>query len=172
MSLIVFGAIAVISVILDQASKLIVIDKLKPIGQHGFIDGLLGFHYVENTGAAFGMMKNFRWGFIIISTVAIAAIIFFLIKNRRTVPPFLGISLSMIAGGGIGNQIDRIFYGYVVDFLEFQFIDFAVFNIADCFVTVGAVLVIIDMLFIDRNYLFGDNASSAAKDKKDEEISQ
>lgn len=79
---------------------------------------------------AFGMMKGFRWGFIILSTVAVIAIIVYLIKCRRTVPALLGVALSMIAGGGIGNQIDRIANGFVVDFLEFQFIDFAIFNIA------------------------------------------
>ena len=84
-------------------------------------------------------------------------------KCRKKVPPLLGISLAMIVGGGIGNQIDRIANGFVVDFLEFQFMDFAVFNIADCFVTVGAFLVLIDILFVNRN-LFSDGRDS--KDKK------
>ena len=87
-------------------------------------------------------------------------------KCRKKVPPLLGISLAMIVGGGIGNQIDRIANGFVVDFLEFQFMDFAVFNIADCFVTVGAFLVLIDILFVNRN-LFSDGRDSRdGKDKK------
>ena len=112
------------------------------------------------------MMKGFRWIFIVLSTVAIIAIGIYLVKCRKKVPPLLGISLAMIVGGGIGNQIDRIANGFVVDFLEFQFMDFAVFNIADCFVTVGAFLVLIDILFVNRN-LFSDSRDSGdGKDKK------
>ena len=166
MQLIIWTAIVIVSVALDQVSKYIAVLKLKPIGAHSFIDGLLGFRYVENTGAAFGMMKGFRWGFIILSTVAVISIIVYLIKCRRTVPALLGVALSMIAGGGIGNQIDRIANGFVVDFLEFQFIDFAIFNIADCFVTVGAVLVIIDILFVDKGFLFDDKKNEASSEGK------
>ena len=101
-----------------------------------------------------------------LSTVAIIAIGLYLVKCRKKVPPLLGISLAMIVGGGIGNQIDRIANGFVVDFLEFQFMDFAVFNIADCFVTVGAFLVLIDILFVNRN-LFSDGRDSG--DGKDKE---
>lgn len=165
MQLILWAAIVVISVALDQISKYIVVLKLKPVGTADFINGILGFSYVENTGAAFGMMKGFRWVFIVLSTVAIIAIGIYLVKCRKKVPPLLGISLAMIVGGGIGNQIDRIANGFVVDFLEFQFMDFAVFNIADCFVTVGAFLVLIDILFVNRN-LFSDSRDS--RDGKDE----
>ena len=160
MQLILWAAIVVISVALDQISKYIVVLKLKPVGTADFINGILGFSYVENTGAAFGMMKGFRWVFIVLSPVAIIAIGIYLVKCRKKVPPLLGISLAMIVGGGIGNQIDRIANGFVVDFLEFQFIDF---NIADCFVTVGAFLVLIDILFVNRN-LFSDGRDG--KDKK------
>ncbi len=156
MQLILWSAIVLLSVALDQISKYIVVLKLKPIGFHPFIEGLLGFRYAENTGAAFGMMKGFRWGFILLSSLAIVAIFVYLIKCRRKVPTLLGISLAMIAGGGIGNQIDRIANGFVVDFLEFQFVDFAIFNVADCFVTIGAVLILIDILFVDRDFLSDD----------------
>ena len=71
MQLILWAAIVVISVALDQISKYIVVLKLKPVGTADFINGILGFSYVENTGAAFGMMKGFRWVFIVLSTVAI-----------------------------------------------------------------------------------------------------
>ena len=108
---------------------------------------------MENTGAAFGMMKGMRWFFILLSFAAIIAVSIFLIKKRKQVPPLLGIGLSMIVGGGIGNQIDRLATGYVVDFFEFLFVNFAVFNVADAFVTVGAALVLIDVLFFHRSFL-------------------
>ena len=153
MQVIIWAVIVVGSVILDQWTKMLAVRDLMPIRSTVLLDGILGLRYVENTGAAFGMLKGQRWFFIILSTAAIIAISIYLVKCRKTVPPLLGISLAMIVGGGIGNQIDRIANGYVVDFLEFLFMDFAIFNVADCFVTVGAFLVIFDLLFIDRHYL-------------------
>lgn len=162
MQLIIWSAIIVISVVLDQITKLFAVKYLLPIGSHELINGVIGLHYTENTGAAFGMLKGFRWVFIALSVAAIIAIIVFLFKWRKKIHPLLGIAFAMIAGGGIGNQIDRIANGFVVDFLEFQFIDFAIFNIADCFVTVGAVIVIIVILFIDKSLLSDDNKKKKA----------
>ena len=153
MQVIIWAVIVVGSVILDQWTKMLAVRDLMPIRSTVLLDGILGLRYVENTGAAFGMLKGQRWFFIILSTAAIIAISIYLVKCRKTVPPLLGVSLAMIVGGGIGNQIDRIANGYVVDFLEFLFMDFAIFNVADCFVTVGAFLVIFDLLLIDRHYL-------------------
>jgi signal peptidase II len=164
MSLILWFAIVVGSVVLDQVTKFLVVRDLMPISSHMIWEGILRFRYVENTGAAFGMLKGQRWFFIILSTVAILGITIYLVKCRKAVPPLLGIGLSMIVGGGIGNQIDRIANGYVVDFIEVLFVDFAVFNVADCFVTVGACLIIFDILFIDR-HLFAE-AKSTASDKQ------
>ena len=164
MQLFLWAAIVVGSVILDQITKFLAVRDLMPIGFHVLWEGVLGFRYVENTGAAFGMMQGQRWFFIILSTLAILAITVYLIKYHKTVPPLLGVALSMIVGGGIGNQIDRIVNGFVVDFFEFLFIDFAVFNVADCFVTVGAFLIVIDILFFDRDIL-SDQASSTNKKK-------
>lgn len=163
MQLIIWAVIVVGSILLDQVTKYWAVKELMPIGSTILWEGLLGLRYVENTGAAFGMMKGQRWFFIILSTVAIIAISIYLIKYRRTVPSLLGIALAMIVGGGIGNQIDRILNGYVVDFFEFLFIDFAIFNVADCFVTVGAFLIIFDMLFVDRNFLLGETTSKATR---------
>ena len=156
MRLVAWGLIIAVSVVLDQVSKSIVVERLMPVGNADFLPGFIGFRYVENTGAAFGMMKGLRWVFISLSTVAVIGIIIYLIVRRKTVHPLTGVALAMIAGGGIGNQIDRIANGYVVDFIEFQFVDFAIFNIADSFVTVGAALIIISVLFFDKN-LFGES---------------
>ena len=172
MQIIIWTAIVVFSVLFDQITKYIVVQELKPIGAHSFIDGLIGFTYVENTGAAFGMMKGFRWGFILLSSVAIVAIVIYLVKCRKKVPPLLGVALAMIVGGGIGNQIDRIANGFVVDFLEFQFMEFAVFNIADCFVTIGALLVILDILFVNREFLMEEEKKNAPCAKKAEAVTE
>ena len=165
MRLLIWGIVAALAVVLDQVSKSIVVNRLMPVSEAEFIPGFIGFRYCENTGAAFGMMKGFRWVFIVLSTVAIIGSIIYLIARRGTVHPLTGLALAMIAGGGVGNQIDRIVNGYVVDFIEFQFVDFAIFNVADSFVTVGAVLVIISVVFFDKN-LLGDENKNGKNDRK------
>ncbi len=162
MQLIIWGAVIAVSIILDQLSKFLVVRDLKPIGSAVVLEKVLGLRYVENTGAAFGMMKGYRWVFIVLSTIAILAIAFVLVKKRRQIPLTLGLWMSMIVGGGIGNQIDRLANGYVVDFFEFLFVDFAIFNVADSFVTVGAAMILIDLLFLHRDFL--SEPSSAAAD--------
>ena len=158
-----WGFVAVLAVVLDQISKSVVVDKLKPITEAELIPHFIGFRYIENTGAAFGMMQGYRWLFISLSTIAIIGISVFLVVSGKKIHPLTGLGISMIVGGGIGNQIDRIINGYVVDFIEFQFVDFAVFNVADSFVTVGAVIVIICAIFVDKN-LFSDKKKKEKSD--------
>lgn len=95
------------------------------------------------------MMKNSRWIFMIVSVIAIAALIFYLVRFKPESRLAL-ISVAMITGGGIGNMIDRLRLGYVVDFIYIKIIDFAVFNIADSFVCVGTALLIVYILFFYR----------------------
>ncbi len=135
-------------VVLDQFTKWLAVEYLIPIGTVPIIKDALHLTYVENPGAAFGMMQNSRWIFLLVSTVAIIAIIIYLIKFAPKNKLAL-LSLAFILGGGIGNMIDRVALGYVVDFIDFRLINFAVFNVADSFVCVGAALLIIYVLFID-----------------------
>ncbi len=134
------------TVILDQLSKFWAVKFLMPIETLPIIGDVLHLTYHENTGAAFGILKNNRWVFLVISTVAIIVLSAYIIKF----PPknkWLGVGLSFIVGGGIGNMIDRLLLGYVVDFIDFRLINFAIFNVADSFVCVGAALVMIYILF-------------------------
>ncbi|MBQ9780826.1 MAG: signal peptidase II [Clostridia bacterium] len=137
-------AIMVLVIFLDQLTKYLTILFLKPIPTFPIIEDIIHLTYVENTGAAFGMMKNQRWLFMIVSTVAIIALLVYLFK-KKTQPKIENLSIAFIVGGGIGNMIDRIFLGYVVDMIDFRLINFAVFNVADSFVCVGAGLL---MLYI------------------------
>ncbi len=138
-----------ISVILDQITKWLAVVNLKGNESLSVIGEILHFTYVENTGAAFGMMKDARWIFMAVSTVAIAALVFYLVKFKPK--NMLAVSsVAMIIGGGIGNMIDRIRLGYVIDFIYVKIIDFAVFNVADSFVCVGTALLIIYILFFYR----------------------
>lgn len=155
--LIISFAIIVLSVILDQVTKYLAVTDLKPILSHPFLPGLVELRFTTNPGVAFGMLEGQRWLFIPVSSIAIVLVVFILIYFRKKLSPLLSVALSMIAGGGVGNQIDRIFRGEVVDFLNFQFIDFPIFNVADCFVTVGCVLAGIAIIFFDKWILFDDN---------------
>ncbi len=128
-------------VALDQLTKWLAVVYLQGEASFPLWQDVLHFTFVKNEGAAFGMLKDSRWVFMIFSSVAIIALLVFLFRF----PPksrWMQISIAMIIGGGIGNMIDRIFLGYVIDFIDFTLIDFAVFNVADSFVTVGSFLMI------------------------------
>ena len=133
------------AVVLDQISKYLVLRYLVPVGSYPLLEGILHFTYVENTGAAFGMLKDHRWVFLILSTAAIIAVIAYVIVIRPK-GWLERIALASIAGGGIGNMIDRVMRGFVVDFIDVTCIDFYVFNVADSFVCVGCGLMILALL--------------------------
>ena len=125
------------SIWLDQLTKWLAVTLLQGNPSVPIIPGALQLTYLENPGAAFGMLQDNRWVFLIISTVGILAVFAYLWIKRPT-SKLLCVALSFIVGGGIGNMIDRILLGYVVDFIDFCLINFAIFNVADSFVCVGA----------------------------------
>ena len=140
--------IIVFITIFDQISKYLVNTNIKDSAAIQIIPGILSFRYHENKGAAWGMLADHRWVFMVISTIAIIAIITYLIFSRKKNDSVIfRISLCFFAGGGIGNMIDRVAMGYVIDFLRFDFIDFPIFNVADSFITIGAGLMIISLIF-------------------------
>ena len=101
--------------------------------------------YVENRGAAFGMLADHRWVFLVFSSLAIVGIVAYLFV-RRPKSPLMRVALALVVGGGIGNMIERLAHGYVTDFINFTFVDFYVFNVADACVTVGCGLLILWMI--------------------------
>ncbi|MBO4283532.1 MAG: signal peptidase II [Clostridia bacterium] len=138
--LVSLGAV-ILGVLADALTKLLAVSRLKGEDPVPLVRGVLRFSYVENRGAAWGMLENHRWVFMLFSAVAIVVIVIYLI--RRDPPLLLFLSLSLILSGGIGNMIDRTFRGYVVDFIEFHLFEFPVFNVADSLVVVGAGLLIV-----------------------------
>ncbi len=134
-------------IVADQLTKYLAVTRLKEIGTIEIVRGVFSLTYVENRGAAFGILQNYRWFFIITTTIICIAVIYFLVTQSNA-SLVLRISLSMILGGAIGNLIDRIRLGYVVDMLHFTLIDFPVFNVADCFVVMGTILLAYYILFI------------------------
>ena len=132
--------IAVLTVI-DQLTKYVAVNTVKINGPKEFLFGLFQFRYVENTGAAFSSFSD-NTLLLTVLTVIILCVCLILLLSRKFRNMFINICLMLVISGGLGNVIDRILYGFVVDFIEPLFIDFAVFNFADCCITVGAFMLI------------------------------
>jgi len=166
-----FFAIIFGIVFLDQLSKWLAVIFLKGEESFYIINKLLRFSYVENRGAAFGMLADSRWVFLIISTVMIIAITGYVFKERPK-NKWAYTACAFIVGGGIGNMIDRIVLGYVIDFIDFYTIWSFVFNIADSFVCVGAVILmiylIVSMIIEEREAKLA-RETAAENDNKNEE---
>ncbi len=145
--------------IIDQVTKLIAVDKLKDSDSFIIWDGVFELSYVENRGAAFGMQEGKITMFIIITAILVPVLMFGIYKidklikvkgdtiNRRGFL-LLQTDLALLIAGAIGNLIDRIVNGYVVDFLYFKLIDFPVFNVADCYVTIATIALILIGFFM------------------------
>lgn len=133
-------------VAIDQIIKLLVIEHLKPIGSLTLIDGFIQLNYAENTGAAFGSFSGKTTLLSIFTFAIIVAGIFYLLAKKRKVDGEY-VCITLIIAGGLGNLIDRVFRGYVVDYIEPLFIDFAIFNFADILVTCSCITLVIWLLY-------------------------
>lgn len=140
---------AVLVVVLDQVTKYLTVAHI-PLGTAiPAIPGLFQLTYVQNTGMAFSMLEGGRWFFLVMTLAALGLMV--LAVKKRWISHPLGLwALAAIAGGAVGNLIDRIRLGYVIDMIEVTFMKFAVFNVADCFVVCGAILLVIYAFFLDR----------------------
>lgn len=132
----VFMIIAIVAI--DRITKCFAKSGLYPDKAVDFIKGFIEFRYAENTGMAFSMFSGARWAFVVLTSVVIIACIVYMFKKTQK-NLWLYWTLGVLVSGAIGNLIDRVFLGYVIDFINPTFVNFAVFNIADCAVTLGAV---------------------------------
>ncbi|MBQ4601619.1 MAG: signal peptidase II [Clostridia bacterium] len=146
------GIISLVCVALDQITKILCVKNIALGDSITVIPGVLDFTYIQNRGAAFGSLTGARWVFMIASVIMIVVIVCYVISNRNTMKYTAVITLALIVGGGIGNMIDRIAWGYVIDFVDVRFLPFWkwIFNVADSFVCVGAFLLVI--IFIAEEY--------------------
>lgn len=139
--------IALSGVILDQLSKYMAVHFLQGTDGIDLIPGVFRLTYLENRGAAFGVLQGQQWFFYIITAVILVVVVLAYVRipaGRKFLP--LQICAVFIVSGALGNLIDRVRLGYVVDFFYFELIDFPVFNVADIFVTVSAVLLAVLLL--------------------------
>lgn len=164
-------AIIIVAVCSDQLTKWLAVIFLEGEADVVLWRDVLHFSFVRNKGAAFGMLQNQRWLFMVVSTVAIVGLLIYLIRWKPK-SIWVRLSIAMIIGGGIGNMIDRIFLGYVIDFIYFKLIDFPVFNVADSFVTVGCGILVVylfyDLICEMRREKQAKLAGTAQEEKKDE----
>ena len=143
---------AAVAVALDQITKAMTVANIPLYSRVPFWDGLFHFTYVQNTGAAFSSFLGQQWLFALIFAVFTAVLIFELKKNTMGFKPFERWCLVAIWAGGLGNMIDRVRLGYVVDMIEVEFIRFPVFNVADCFITCGCVLLIAHLVLFNKAF--------------------
>ncbi len=142
-----------ILIMIDQGIKYITVLGLKPVGSVDIISGFFSLTYVENRGAAFGMLQGGKWLFVVLTVVVCIVCAVYYVKlaeqNRLLI---VRSAIVLICGGAIGNMIDRLFRGYVVDMLDFNIFgyDFPVFNFADICVCIGAFLLVVGIVFFDR----------------------
>lgn len=140
------GALALLGI--DQFTKWLTIRFIMPVSTVPIIKNVFHLTYIENAGAAFGIMQNKTWLFVVITVLFLAAVLGYFIK-RKPQSKLMVCALTLLTGGALGNFIDRIFRGYVVDMLDFRLIHFAVFNMADVFVVAGALLLAYYLIFVE-----------------------
>jgi signal peptidase II len=144
------GLILTIFIILaDQITKSAATQYLMGERPIEIIKNFVELHYVKNYGAAFGILQNQRWFFIVITSIVVFAMVVYMLRNSKNITILTKLSISMLSGGAVGNLIDRVRLGYVVDFikLDLKIYNFPVFNIADIFIVVGTALLVYTVLF-------------------------
>lgn len=137
-------------IILDQLVKWAIVSNIKIGEVKGFIPSIMSLTYLQNTGAAFSILENQQWLFTIITLLVIGGAIWYLIKNIKG-SFLLIIGLTLIIAGGLGNFIDRLRQGFVVDMFQVDFINFAVFNVADTYLTFGVLIMLLVIIKEENN---------------------
>ena len=139
-------------VALDQYTKYLTVANIALYSEVEFIPGFLGFTYVKNTGAAFSSFEGQQWLFALIFAVFTAAVLWEYFKKPMPFTTLERFCIAAIYAGGLGNMIDRVRLGYVVDMIETKFMEFPVFNVADCFICCGCVLLMVHLLIWNKSF--------------------
>ena len=152
MQLIAFILFAAGIVAVDQWTKVLTVANIPLYTDVEFIPNFLGFTYVQNTGAAFSAFQGQQWLFALIFAVFTVAVLW---EYRHKSWPFTTFErwcIAAVYGGGLGNMIDRVRFGYVVDMIETKFMDFPVFNVADCFITCGCIALMVSLVLFNKEF--------------------
>ena len=136
----------------DQLTKFLVVQNIPLYDHIPAIPGLFRLTYVQNTGAAFSMLQDQQWLFLVIFLVLTAAIVYDFAKKSMPFTKLERWLIVLVYAGGLGNMIDRVRLGYVVDMIELEFMNFPVFNVADCFITCGCIALIAHLVLFNRDF--------------------
>ena len=136
----------------DQFTKFLTVANIALYQDVDFIPGFLGLTYVQNTGAAFSSFEGQQWLFALIFAAFTAAVLFDMWKKYMPFSRFERWCVAAIYAGGLGNMIDRVRLGYVVDMIEVEFIRFPVFNVADCFITCGCIAMMVSLVLFNKEF--------------------
>lgn len=155
----IMAAVAAAVVGLDQWTKWLTVQNIPLYAEGKSILGIFSITHIENNGGAWGMLGGQMWLFLLVMVVFLALLVI-AIRKKWLTKKFELLCLAAIAGGGIGNMIDRLRFGRVTDMIKLDFVEFPVFNVADCFITTGCVLLLIYILFFDRQKKKTDNEAA------------
>ncbi len=161
---------AAIVILVDQVTKALLAAYLPTLPERTLplIENVLHLTYVENRGAAFGMLADHRWVFMVLSVVGLAAIVLITLREKPK-SAWIRVAVGLVLGGGIANMIDRVRLGYVVDFIDCRFIDFYVFNVADSCVCVGCAIYFVAVLIMEFRSAKAKKAAEAEGAPTDED---
>ena len=146
------GLFALGIVAADQLSKLWVVQNIPLYTKVNAIDGLFHLTYVQNTGAAFSSFEGQQWLFALVFGIFTVGILWEYFKKPMGFNKFERWCIAAIYAGGLGNMIDRVRRGYVVDMIETKFMVFPVFNVADCFITCGCIALMLSLIFVNKQF--------------------
>lgn len=136
----------------DQLTKFLVVQNIPLYDHIPAIPGLFRLTYVQNTGAAFSMLQDQQWLFLLIFLVLTVAIVYDFVKKSMPFTKLERWLIVLIYAGGLGNMIDRVRLGYVIDMIELEFMNFPVFNVADCFITCSCILLMVHLAFFNKDF--------------------
>lgn len=152
MAYILMAVFAAMILIADQVTKFLTVAKIPLYGKVDFLPGIVSLTYVQNDGAAFSMLEGQQWLFAVVFAVFAAFIIWEFSKKRLPFTTFERFCIVAVFAGGLGNMIDRLRLGYVVDMIATDFINFPVFNVADIFITCGCILLMLHLIFFNKEF--------------------
>ena len=136
----------------DQFTKFLTVTNIPLFGNVPVLPGIFRLTYVRNTGAAFSVFRGMQWLFVLVFVVLTVLILWEYFKKPMAFTTFERWCIAAIYGGGLGNMIDRVRLGYVVDMIETEFITFPVFNLADCFITCGCIFLMVHLVFFNKAF--------------------
>jgi signal peptidase II len=152
MQFFIFAAVAALIALVDQVTKWLVVDGIQLYEHVDAIPGLFHLTHYHNTGAAWSSFEGMRWLFVGLFVLLTVALVYEYFRKRMGFTTFERWCIAALYGGALGNAIDRARLGYVVDMIKVDFMDFPVFNVADCFITCGCILLLVHLFFFNKPF--------------------